>query len=96
MPAGPRTSLILLLLGAFAVVPLLALSAYLWRLGARALAEGRFPPAGTAMIRPAAVLTGSAGRRRARLFQGLAVVLGTGALIMGGLLWRLSRLLPHG
>ena len=96
MPRIPadRAPLVLALFGVFAVVPLLAISAYLWRLGARAIDDDRVPPAGPAAIHPGAVLVGLSAPRRARLCQVFAVFFGGAALILAVLIWRLSHLLP--
>src|SRR5262245_27512126 len=63
--AGARVPLVLVLLGVFCVLPVLGFAAYLWRLGARALDAGRFPPPGTQMVRRGPALVGEPARRRA-------------------------------
>jgi hypothetical protein len=91
--SAAQAPLVLAAVGALAVLPLLVLAVYLWRLGARALRTAQFPPPGTATIRAAPPLVGVAARRRARLAQAFAVLLGACALALGIVLWRLSQLL---
>ena len=88
-----QAPLVLMAVGALAVVPLLGLAVYLWRLGTRALRTAQFPPPGSATIRAASPLVGVAARRRARLAQAFAVLLGACALGLAVLLWRLWQLL---
>jgi hypothetical protein len=90
--SAAQARLVLAAMGVLAVAPLLALAAYLWRLGARARRTGQFPPPGTAAIQAARSVVGTAARRRARLAQVLAVILGVCALALAVLLWRLSQL----
>jgi len=92
--AGARPALVLAVLGVLSVAPLLGAAAYLWRFGARALAAGRFPPPGTVMIRHSPALVGEPARRRARIAQAFAALLGVAGVVLAALLWRLSALLP--
>lgn len=91
--SAAQAPLVLAAVGALAVVPLLVLAVYLWRLGARALRTAQFPPPGTATIRAAPPLVGVAARRRARLAEAFAVLLGACALALMVFLSRLSQLL---
>jgi len=88
-----QAPLVLAAMGALAVVPLLALARYLWRLGARGHRVAQFPPPGTVTIRATPPLVGVAARRRARLAQAFALLLGVSAVALAILLWRLSKLL---
>jgi hypothetical protein len=76
--------------------PLLGLAAYLWHLGRRILHVDRYPPPGLRFIREAPVVTGPAARRRGRLIQGFAVVLGLAGLLLAFLFWWLVSALPAG
>jgi hypothetical protein len=92
--AGAPVALVLAVLGVLCVVPLLGFATYLWRLGARALDAGQFPPPGTEMVHRGPALVGAPARRRARLAQAFAAFLGGAAVVLAALLWRLSALLP--
>jgi hypothetical protein len=88
-----RLRLVMVTLSLFAVVPPLWMSAYLWRLGGRAIRAERFPTADRRVVRDTPVLTGAAARRRGRWLQILAAVLAGGVMLLGVLLWRLLSLL---
>jgi len=92
-PSAAHAPLVVAAVGVLAVAPLLVLAVYLWRLGARARLTGQFPPPGTATIRTAPPVVGLAARRRARLAQAFAVLLGACAIALAVLLWRLFQLL---
>jgi hypothetical protein len=92
-PSAAQAPLVVVAVGVLAVVPLLVLAVYLWRLGDRARLTGQFPPPGTATTWTAPPVVGLAARRRAGLAQGFAVLLGTCAIALAVLLWRLSRVL---
>jgi len=92
-PSAAQTPLVVAAVGVLAVVPLLGLAVYLWRLGDRVRLTGQFPPPGTADIRTAPPVVGLAVRRRAGLAQAFAVLLGACAIALAVLLWRLFELL---
>jgi hypothetical protein len=97
--ALPRISpdqapLVLAAVAVLAVVPLVGMAVYLWRLGARALLTAQFPPPGTTAVKPTPSLVGVAARRRARLAQAFSVLLGASAVALAVVLWRFSKLLP--
>ena len=93
-PSAAQAPLVVAAVGVLAVVPLLGLAVYLWRLGDRARLTGQFPPPGTATIRTAPPVVGLAARRRGGLAQAFAVLLGACAIALAVLLWRLFQLLP--
>ena len=93
-PSAAQAPLVVAAVGVLAVVPLLGLAVYLWRLGDRARLTGQFPPPGTATIRTASPVVGRAARRRAGLVPAFAVLLGACAIALAVLLWRLLQLLP--
>jgi len=74
-------------------LPLAGAAIYVWRLGARIAATGRFPPPDTPVVRDMPIETGVAAVRRGRLLQIVAGVLIVAALaipIVTG--WMLSEL----
>lgn len=75
------------------VVPMLLLAAYLWRLSARIVHSGFFPPPGMRVIRDTRVLFGRAAVRRGRLLKVLASLAGATAIGFVFVLWRLTSLL---
>ena len=79
-------------LAAAVAVPTLLFAAYFWRLGDRVICSNRFPPPGMRVIRDTVVWHGDSARRRGRILQGLALILG---FAVGGfvtILWRLVAL----
>ena len=64
-----------------------------WRLGARVVASGRFPPPGTRTVSKTPILTGDAARRRGRALQWLGVTVLTLLLLLAAIAWQLMRLL---
>jgi hypothetical protein len=74
--------------------PLLGLAAYMWHVGRRILRVDRYPPPGLRLIQAAPVVTGPVARRRGRLLQGFAIVLGLAGLFLAFLFWRLVVTLP--
>lgn len=75
------------------VVPMLFLSAYLWRLGARIVHSGVFPPPGMRVVRDTPVLLGRAAVRRGRLLKVLGLLAGAAGIGLVIVLWRLTSLL---
>jgi hypothetical protein len=67
-------TILLLMLAAFADLPLVIAGVYFWRIGQRAIDTGRFPPPGVTLLRPTPVLTGDAAVRRGRAAQVAALV----------------------
>lgn len=88
-----RLRLAMVTVSLLAIVPPLWMSAYLWRLGGRAIRAERFPTADLHVIRNTSVLTGAAARRRGRWLQILAATLAGSVILLGVLLWRLLSLL---
>jgi hypothetical protein len=87
-----------IVLGAIAVLmagPLLALAAYLWRLGGRVVATGRFPPSGTRLVRDTPVVTGGAAARAGRVLQSCAVALAAAAVLLTVFIWQIAALLTQ-
>jgi hypothetical protein len=91
----PRARLVLGATAALCLVPLIGLTVYLWRLGARAMLTEQYPPPGTLVIGGAPVITGAAARRRGRIAQGLALLFSAAAIVLAALVWRLSDLLAR-
>jgi hypothetical protein len=84
--APGRLTAVLLILAAFADLPLVFAGVYFWRLGQRTVDERRFPPSGTSLVKPATVLTGDAAVRRGRAAQTTALVLfGLGITLVAAL-----------
>jgi hypothetical protein len=88
---GEHVAIMLLLAAALLCVPLLALAAYLWLLGAHVIKTGVFPPPGLRVIRDTAVVTGSSAVLRGRGLKVLAVCLGAISGVFGMMLWWLAR-----
>ena len=89
-----RLTFVALAMTILTTVPLLGLAAYMWQVGRRVIRVDRYPPPGLRLIRAAPVVTGPAARRRGRLFQGFAIVLGLAGLLLAFFLWRLVATLP--
>ena len=68
---------------------------FLWRLGRRTIAAGRFPPPGLRLVRDEPVLTGDAATRRGRIAQGLSVIIGLAVVGLALALWRLATLFQN-
>jgi hypothetical protein len=88
-----------LLFAAFAVLlvaPLVAMAAYLSSLGGRTVRTREFPPPGTRVMHDTEILGGDRAVTRGRWLQGVAVFLGTAAVLIGLLLWRFAALLIEG
>ncbi len=79
-----------LTLGASAV-SLAILGAYLWRLGQKIMAAGRFPLPGTPVIRDTLILAGAAAGQRGRVLQGFAVIAMLAAALVVVAAWRLVQ-----
>ena len=77
------------------VVPTLFLSAYLWRLGARVVHSGVFPPPGMRVVRDTPVLLGRAAVKRGRLLKALGLLAGAAGVGLVIVLWRLASLLTR-
>lgn len=88
-----RVKLLLSLLGVTILVPVLAASAYAWRIGSRVSRAGRFPAPGMVVVRDTRVRTGWGAQRIGWFLQLLAVV----AVVLGvtslGLLWRIATVI---
>jgi hypothetical protein len=81
----------LLALVALIVLPLLAFTYWLWRMGAKAIAEERFPPSGVRVVGRVIELSGDTAKRRGRLAQVFAagfLMLAAAIIIMT---WRLLQ-----
>lgn len=70
------------------LVMLLALSVFLWRVGARVRAAAQYPPPGMRVLRDTAVLRGVAAHQRAAVIQGIAVALVLCSVGLVGVTWR--------
>jgi len=77
------------------VLPLCAFALYLWRLGGRVTASGRFPPPDTPVLRDTRVLEGAPARRRGQIIQALAALLLATSLAVPATLWYAFWLLGH-
>lgn len=62
--------------------PLIALSVYLWLVGARVLRAEQFPPPGFRVIRDTPVIRGSSATTRGHVIQILAVCLGVSVAVL--------------
>ena len=85
-----RAQLVLLLLAVLLLAPLLAFSAYLWRLGQRVLRAREYPPPGLRVIRDSVVLKEEKAASRGRLLKALAGGFAIAAVVLGVLFWRLA------
>lgn len=92
----PRGRLRLLMLAAILATsaPLLGFAAYFWGLGQRILRAQRYPPPGMTVVRDTPVVTGEAARRRGRIVRALAAAFAVIAVLLAGLLWQLTSLVP--
>jgi hypothetical protein len=88
-----RLQLTLALGGAALLLPLLAVSVYLWRFGARVVSAGQFPPPDVKVVRDTQIAVGRAAALRGRGLQALAVGLAVAAIVLCGMLWRLAALI---
>ena len=87
---GRRARGVLVVIG-LGASPLLAWSVWIWRFGRRVVRDGRHPPAEARVARDTPIVIGDAARRCGRLFQALAVLLGSTTLALFWFLWRLGR-----
>jgi hypothetical protein len=88
----PRARLLLGAVGVVAVVPLLAFAAYVWRIGARTLEAGQFPPPGVRVVRDTPIVTGRPAIMRGRLLRAFALAFAGGAVALALALWRFDSL----
>jgi hypothetical protein len=70
-----------------------ALGVYLWRVGARIRAVGRFPLPGARLLRDTPILHDAAALRRGKVCQGIAAVLLSCALALAIASWRVYSVL---
>lgn len=89
----PRLRILALALSVALAVPTVALTAFLWRVGASIVQAERFPPPGVAMTRDTVVMRGAAARRRGRTIQLLAAAMALAAAGLIVVLWRLVAML---
>jgi hypothetical protein len=75
-------------------LPLLLVSAHLWRFGARIVCAERFPPPGHRVVRDTIVQHGRSAVVRGRVLMALALVLVGAGGLLGLSLWRLAGMLP--
>lgn len=90
-----RAQLLIGVVGVILLGPLAGFATYLWRLGSRTLAEGRFPPEDLAVIRNVLVMRGAEARGRGRLLRGFAAALFVMIGLMAVVLIRLATLSPR-
>lgn len=90
---GLRLDLVQWILPAVLAGSAVAAALWAWRLGARIVASGRFPPPGIRVVRRTPILTGDAAKRRGRALQWLGVTLLALLLLLSALAWQLMRLL---
>jgi hypothetical protein len=88
-----RRQLVVVLLAVALFTPLLALGAYLWSLGGKAVRTREFPPRGVRVVRDAPVLTGNKAVSRGGLLQLLGLGCAIACAVMALLLWRLLSVL---
>lgn len=81
--------LVVVALTVLASGPTLGLAFYLWRLGASVVRADRYPPPNLRLMHDTVVVTGPGARRRGRLMQLLATVLGLAAVLLAFFMWRL-------
>jgi hypothetical protein len=62
---------------ALATLPAIYFSIYLWRLARGTIAESRFPPSNTPVIKDTRIQQGSRARRRGYFLAAFAIILGT-------------------
>jgi len=79
-------------LGALAVLPLLAAAALIWRIAGRAVRAQRFPPPGQGVVRDTTVLHGPPAVARGRLLRILALAVCVAAAAMAFAFWRLASI----
>lgn len=91
--AVERLKIVFLVLSITSSGPLLGFTIYFWRLGARIIRSGRFPPPGQAVVRDTFILEGPPARRRGRLIQVIAGILGLLGCLFPVLFWHIIRLL---
>lgn len=75
-----RATVVLGAVGVLLAAPLLGFAAYLWMFARRVARSQRFPPPGMGVVRETPVLSGQRAVTRARVLQGLSVVLAALAL----------------
>jgi len=90
---GLRIDLVRWLLPAVFAGSAVAAALWAWRLGARIVASGRFPPPGTPVVRRTPILTGDSAKRRGRALQWLGVTLLILLVLLSAIAWQLMRLL---
>ena len=83
----------LLAVAVIAMLPVFALSCYLFVLGSRAVRTRHFPPPGLPALRNPPTIEGQPAVRRGRMLQAFAVVLIGVAAMVPVLMWQLARLL---
>ena len=83
-------------ISASACLVTLLMGLYLWRLGARIRARGRFPLPGARVIRDTAVLEGAAARRRGAVLQAMGAAFAVCALGLFAASWFLYSTLLTG
>jgi hypothetical protein len=88
-----RARLVMAGLAAGVALPPVLLAAVIWRQGIWVTREGRFPPAGTRLVRDVPVLEGADARRRGQIILVLAALLMAAAGVLLWLLWRLTAAL---
>jgi hypothetical protein len=88
-----RLPLVIAVLTILTAVPGVAAAGYCWRIGARTVRAGQYPPPGVRVVVDVGVMTGDAAMRRGRLLQACGLVLGVAAVSLALILWRLLAIL---
>jgi hypothetical protein len=85
-----RATLVIAGMMLFASGPPLVLAWFLWRVGSRTVAAGRYPPPGIRLLQDMPVVTGSAARQRGRLLKVFSTSIATAALVIALILLRFA------
>jgi hypothetical protein len=85
-----RATLVIAGLTLFASGPPFALAWFLWRIGSRTIAAGRYPPPGIRLLKDMPVITGGAARQRGQLLKVFSTSVATAALVIALILLRFA------
>lgn len=90
-----RNAWIVFLAALVAVLPVLAVAAYLYLFGSKIARAARFPPPGQAVVRDTRIVTGGRAVIRGRIVQVLSVCLMLCGLAIPIVLWHLFAMLAR-